>query len=117
MRIEDTIVPKILLVGTVETDIRKLTPRLELHGYSITEWTDRFDSLAQFAKRFADFDVVLVDISRDRREDWGILDALCALRIGAPMQPSIICASRTYRGPRMRMEVERRGARLVIYGR
>lgn len=109
--------PKILLVGTESAGARNLRPRLELQGYSVTECADTVNSLSQLANRVADFDVVLVDISRDRREDWEILDALCALRIGLPMQPSIICASRTYRGPRMRLQAEKRGARLVIYGR
>jgi CheY-like chemotaxis protein len=108
--------PKILLIGTEAEGARELAPRLERHGYSVREYAATINSVSQFANGFADFDVVLVDISRDRPEDWALLDALCALRIGAPMQPSIICASRAYRGPRMRLEVERRGARLVIYG-
>jgi CheY-like chemotaxis protein len=108
--------PKILLVGAATVDTKRLLPRLELHGYSVTECADTSNTLSQFVKRAAEFDVVLVDISRDRREDWGLLDALYALRISAPMPPAIICTSRTYR-PRLRLEVERRGARLVIYGR
>jgi CheY-like chemotaxis protein len=110
------VMAKILVVGSETEDTKRLLARLALHGYTITECADSVSGLSRFDKRVTDFDVVLFDISRDRPEDWEMLDTLSALRIGAPMQPSIICASRTYRGPRMRLEVERRGARLVTYG-
>ena len=107
---------KILLLGSEPADTKRLLPRLRLHGYSVTECAASLDALSSFAKSTTDFDVVLVDVTRDRPENWELLDALCALRIGVSAPPAIICTSRTYRGPRVRLEVERRGARLVTYG-
>jgi CheY-like chemotaxis protein len=107
---------KILLLGPEAGDAARLLPKLESHGYSVTECASSLNALSRFAKNAANFDVVLIDISRERQEDWKLLDTLCTLRIAAQKPPAIICTSRTYR-PRLRMEVERRGARLVIYGR
>jgi CheY-like chemotaxis protein len=108
---------KVLLFGLEGTDARKLAPRLALQGYSITECADRLDVLSRFEKRPVDCDVVLLDISYNRPKDWELLDVLCRLRAVDSLRPTIVCISRTYRGPQMRMEVERRGARLVVYGR
>ena len=107
---------KILLVDSGAEDTKRLLPWLKLHGYSVTEYTDGADGLSRLDKKLADFDVVLVDMSRNRREDWKMLDMLYTFRIASPISPAIICTSRAYRR-RLRMEVKRRGGRLVIYGR
>jgi hypothetical protein len=62
------------------------------------------------------FDVLIIDLSGDRPEEWEALDYICGLIGTYAYTPRILCLSMVYRGPRMKLKAERRGARFVYVG-
>jgi hypothetical protein len=56
---------------------------------------------------------VILDLSADSPEDWHALDQFRGLTGMNLPTPVILCVSRVYRGPRMRLEAERKGARFL----
>lgn len=96
-----------------ENHAEMLTRSLERHGHSVTRCRTDRDLLRYLAKHGERFEVVILDLSANRPGDWKALDQirrLCAMHV---TRPTVLCISRTYRGPRTKLDVERRGARLV----
>jgi len=59
------------------------------------------------------FDIVVLDMSLDRAIDWDTLDRVHRFVVMHAPRSMILCFSRIYRGPRMKLRAERKGARFI----
>ena len=64
--------------------------------------------------RSASFDVVVMDISSNKRSDWDALSRIRLETVNAARKPMILCISATDLGPEARLAVERKGGRFVL---
>ena len=71
------------------------------------------DATTVLKNRNEEFDVLILDLSANRPDDWQTLDQICRLTATKMPPQMILCFSTVFRGARMKLEVERRGARLV----
>jgi DNA-binding NtrC family response regulator len=85
---------------------------LERHDHRGRVATTVHDALMELAKKNAHYDVVIFDLSRNRPSDWQNLDHVIAITMRNP-GPMILCVSDFYHGPAMKLEIERKGGRLV----
>ena len=89
-----------------------LTSFLERHRHHARAVATVRDALPEFTKRDTPYDVVILDLSRNRQSDWQNLDCVLAATMRDP-GPKVLCLSDIYYGPTMKLAVERKGARLV----
>ncbi len=106
--------PRILLLDPDTTHARALALALERHRYSVAICSAKRDALNELKRDHACFDVMILDLSANRPEEWAVLDEIRQL---SGLSVAVLCLSEIYRGPRMKLEVERKGARLVVYDR
>jgi|GEM_PF-1827214 DNA-binding response OmpR family regulator len=104
---------RILLLDSNQTHARDLALALKRHRCSVTICASRRDAIIELKRNSAGFDVVILDLSANRPEDWATFDQIQKLTWMSVPTPMIVCFSTIYRGPKMNLEVERRGARFV----
>ncbi len=104
---------KVLLLDSDEGHAKELARWLEQHKHSVAVYSPNRDGLNKLRADDVDFDIVILYMSVDRRADWEILDQIRRIGEGRGPGPMILCASRTYRGPQIELEIEKKGARLV----
>ena len=104
---------KVLLIGSDEQRATALARVMEQQQHFVTVCAERRPALEELKANGGGFDVVILDLSADRREDWRVLDQICGRVAVKTSAPAILCYSLVYRGPRMRLEAERRGARFI----
>lgn len=104
---------RVLLIESDEQSALALASAMKQQRHIVTVCPIRRLAIEAMSIDGGDFDVVLLDLSLDRREDWEILDQLCRRIAGKSLPPEILCFSRVYRGTRMRLEAQRKGARFI----
>jgi ActR/RegA family two-component response regulator len=106
-------VARVLLVDSGECYVPELSRALERRGHTVTTRLQIDQLFVELGERATMFDIVLLDLSRDRKEDWKVLgQARRLLEMKAPA-PLILCFSHIYRGPQMRLRAEKDGGRFV----
>jgi len=98
---------KILLIDSDDRLAAELTDFLDPWKHRVIWCHNASAAIAQYRKRSASYDVIALNMSRNRQEDWKALDQL------SDAAPWILCFSTAYWGPQMQLAVERKGARLV----
>ena len=86
---------------------------LRQRGYTLTVVTTGEEAVSQLRQHPQDFDIAILDLSRDREEDWCALSNLHKALHETASAAVILGFSLVNRGTRMRLEAERRGARFV----
>ena len=104
---------RVLLLDDDEDHAELLALALHGGGYSVTMKTSAQHALVDIQRHRSDVDVVIVKSAFTRREDWNLLECICRMCGSDELGPSILCVSPLYSDPRIRLEVERRVARLV----
>lgn len=69
--------------------------------------------LVELGENKTEFEIVILDITRNRPSDWKLLDRIRELWMAAAERPDIFCVSQVYRGPAERIAIEQKGLRLV----
>jgi|ERR1700733_5668060 len=100
-----------LLILDFGDDRKPLIAALERH-HRVKAATTAQEALTQLEQNNRPYDVVLFDLSRNRRSDWEALDCLVT-GVRQNSGPMILCICDTYYGPEMKLEVEGKGGRLV----
>jgi DNA-binding NtrC family response regulator len=102
----------ILVVDADLDHASALSGALEEHRHQV-ETCESIDDLLGRLKKFGDFvDVIILVVFSNRPEDWETLDFIPQLTTGDTKR-KVLCLSRKYSGPQLRLAAERRGARLV----
>lgn len=104
---------RVLLIDSDEDHARALALFLERHRYAVTVCTSQGNAFRPSERNCAEFDVVILDMSANGPNDWKTFDQVRSLPRMTATRPMILCVSRVYRGPGMKLEIERKGARLV----
>lgn len=104
---------RVLLIDSDEDHARTLALFLERHRYAVTVSTSKGNAFRPLERNCEEFDVVILDMSANRPQDWRTFDQIRTLPRMTTVRPMILCLSRVYRGPGMKLEIERKGARLV----
>ena len=105
--------PRILLLSPDESSAEVLAAFLEQRHYHVTVHRERHSAGDGHAPHLDDFDVIVVDMTANRPEDWDRLDRACVGAERTASKPGILCLSRVYRGPQFELDIERRGGRLA----
>lgn len=104
---------RVLLIDSNESHARALRLFLERQHYSVTTCWRKIDAITELKRNAGDFDFLIIDLTADSREDWEILNRACKVKGPDGTRPGLVCTCRGYRGPGMRIQVERLGGRLV----
>jgi CheY-like chemotaxis protein len=104
---------RVLMVDHDKTHAAELRLALERHHFQVTQYADKEAVLRELRRNVAEFDVVMLDLSLHRAEDFELFDRVRQLLWAADHLALILCFSRVNLGPRMRLQIERRGGRLV----
>ena len=107
----DRLMARILLIDSDETHALALTSDLKLGRHSVTI-TPRMDRVLR-EEILTQFDAVIIDLTRNQQEEWRTLEWLCRQRMTQHTRTAVLCLSRVYRGPGMKLKIERMGARLI----
>jgi DNA-binding response OmpR family regulator len=110
--LEKLLVIRVLLIESDEQSASALASAMK-YRYFVALCAAKLRAIEAVDINGGDFDVVILDLSADRREDWGILEHLCRRVAGKAIAPAILCFSRVYKGARMRLEAQRKGARFI----
>jgi CheY-like chemotaxis protein len=107
-------VARVLLLDSDASDAHELAVYLEGQHFSVTVCRDSKDAVDVLKGDRNNFEVLVLDISRDRCEDWETLDSLRrVIKPGIP-GPGILCLAGPDNGPHVVLKAERKGARCVI---
>lgn len=60
------------------------------------------------------YDVVIIDLSANEQSDWETLDSIRRVTIADCSRPLVLCVSDRQLGPGVKLDVERKGGRLVV---
>jgi DNA-binding response OmpR family regulator len=104
---------RILLIDSDQNHASALRLFLERQRYSVSHCACRTDVVNELLRNASAFDFVVLDLTGERREAWEAFERLRRLTKFNWEKPDLICLCRGYRGPQLRMRVERLGARLV----
>jgi CheY-like chemotaxis protein len=105
---------RVLLLDSDESNAHELSVYLEGQHFSVKVCRDSKDAVDVLKRDQNDFEVLILDISRDRREDWEALDSLRRLiKPGIP-GPGMLCLTGPDNGADVVLKAERKGARCVI---
>jgi CheY-like chemotaxis protein len=102
----------ILIIYSDEIHAKTVASALESHARKLTMCANKRDALDHLESKLTPFDVIVFDFS-NRPEDWEFLRKVRALTIKSIRKPGILCLSKTYFGPDVKLQVERQGARLL----
>jgi DNA-binding response OmpR family regulator len=107
-------VARVLLLDSDKSDAHGLAAYLEGQHFSVKVCHDKKDAVDALKSDQNDFEVLILDISGDRREDWEALDSLRRLiKPGIP-GPGMLCLTGPDNGADVVLKAERKGARCVI---
>ncbi len=103
---------RVLIVDSDRLHGEALSIALRQRGYFV-----RLVSHQQVSARdtadILQYDVVMIDLTIDQEAHWRSLDRISAFIATTHARPGILCYSKTYRGPGMKLRAERKGARFV----
>lgn len=102
---------RIVLVGFNEAFGKELSQCLKNQHHATTVCA-RGDEA--WMKDFAtDLKLVMLNFTRNAPEDWEALKRISKAKTESAAGPMILCVANRYLGPKMELEIERRGARIV----
>ena len=111
---ETTAMARILLLSdTDSSDAAAIVSVLARHRHTLQVATNLQEVPLSLDGRDLPYDVVIVDLSRNRPSDWQNFDNILRVARVDPPKPMVLCVSSVYRGPSMKLEVERRGGRFA----
>jgi CheY-like chemotaxis protein len=103
---------RVLVLDSSESNVKTLVLALERRRYSVTVCTTAQDTINEL-KRGRGFDVIVIDLTTNRPEDWEAFDELRRIAWVGSHTPGIVCFSTVYRGPQVKLKVERKGGRFT----
>ena len=92
---------------------RELVSVLQTLHHPVTVLSIEPGEIASLERQLDRFDIVILDLSRDRPEDWDTLDLVHQFKVMHAPQTMILCFSVVYRGASTKRRAERKGARFV----
>jgi DNA-binding response OmpR family regulator len=101
------------LVDHDQTHAAELTLALRQQHFQITQKSNQHEALRELSCNAADFDVVMLDLSLNRAEDFELFDTVRRLLWVTDHPAKILCFSRMNLGAHVRLRIERKGGRLV----
>ena len=102
---------RILLIDSDPIHSQDCTDALKQQGHVVTTCpAEMFDPSR---RKVVGFDIAIVNLTAGRREEWRALDAACEFQATRTARPMILGVCTPYRGPRLKLNVERKGARFV----
>lgn len=105
----------ILLIDPDERLAAQLTEFLGSRQNKVTACRGVSEANTEFRANTASYDVIALNMSRNRQDDWKALEQVRELVQVTDAAPRIVCFSTTYWGPQMQLAVERKGGRLVYF--
>jgi CheY-like chemotaxis protein len=104
---------RILLLDSEPLRARELTQHLERRQHIVVVCATKRQLFETLKRHHKDFDIILLDLTADRSEDWTMLDQIHCIVCMDTSAPMILCVAEVYRGPDMKLKAERKGARFV----
>jgi DNA-binding response OmpR family regulator len=104
-------VARLLLIDSDERHAKALADALERHQHSVVASVSR-ESVPTLLKSGDDFDLVIFYASLNIDKDLRTLSEITRSQ-GSGMTPIVLYVARLYQGPRLRLEIERRGVRFI----
>jgi|SRR5579859_7876260 len=104
---------RVLLLDYDQAHATALTIALEQRKFQVTGCTTKQDTLRELRSHPSGFDVVMLDVSFNRPEDWELFDDVRGLIRENDRLVMVLCFSRVDLGPKPRLQIERKGGRLV----
>src|SRR5580704_17356594 len=101
---------RILLFDPDENHAKTVVSALEGSGHKVSVCASKHEAFNRV--RIAQFNVIILDFS-NRPEDWDFLGRVCSWTVASVPKPGILCLARSNWGPGVKLQVERKGARLV----
>ncbi len=104
---------KILLVNFDEERATRLAGFLRTERYEvcINSETEKFSQMLKW--HVCGIDLVILDASHREKYVRDLLTEIASYRARNGARPMVLCISRVYRGPRFRLDLERKGARFL----
>lgn len=103
---------RVLVIDPVERHAAALTLTLRQHHHAVTEMA--FPELPADLERVVTcFDILIVNLTMNRVEDWDLLRRVCQCNLMNRSAPKVLAVSTTYRGPEPRLRAERLGSRWI----
>lgn len=109
-------VANILFIDGDEALTSDVKNRLSASQHRVTTRLSASEAIAELRARHGGYEVIALNLSRNRAEDWKALDHLRETVSLMNAQPRIVCFSVAYHGPEMQLAVERMGGRFVYLG-
>jgi DNA-binding response OmpR family regulator len=103
----------ILLIDPNENHARELGDFLERQRFSVQICKHGTDGVNELRRKGTQFDIVIIEMTGDCRKAWEVFGHIRRHMGSKATTPGLICTCRGYRGPQMRMRVERLGAKLI----
>ncbi len=103
----------IVLIDSDERLSSELSDFLRRRQHTVTICRGASEVTEELRTNRAVHDVIALNMSRNRPEDWDVLQQIHEFIGGENAGPRILCFSTAYWGPRMQIAIERRGGRLV----
>ena len=103
---------RLLLFDPDERHAKTVVSALESQSHKLTVCASRRETLGHIKTKLAKFKVIILDFS-NRPDDWEFLDRVCRLTITCVPKPGLLCLARTNWGPHVRLQVERKGAKIL----
>lgn len=104
----------ILLVDPAQRFVNAFTSACQRRNDTVQAVSTLQEALSWLRRSSAVFDIVVLEFSANRPSNWEVLGAISEAIAMGPVRPVIICVSNRNWGPEVRLEVERKGARLVV---
>jgi DNA-binding response OmpR family regulator len=104
---------RILIINSDKAEALAYALKNHQHSVDIFIWSEA--SRKNLTKIIGDFDIVILYLNLDSSNELNVFKEIrkCC---GFEIFPTILCVARVYRGPWLRLEIERKGGR-VIYDR
>lgn len=106
----------ILLIDTDEVLCEELTKRFGPRNHNVTACHGVSEAVSKFLFERTCYDVIALNMSRNRQEDWKAFEEVCAFLQLRQEGPRFLCFSTVYWGPQMQLAIERKGGRFVYLG-
>jgi DNA-binding response OmpR family regulator len=103
----------ILLIDVRETLSSELVQFLRSRQHSVSVCPTVGAAIKDLRASRSSYDVVILNMSHNHGTDWKTLEEIHQFLQFNPIAPPILCLSTVYWGPRMQLDIERKGARFV----
>ena len=100
---------RILLIDPDEDHAQELAGNLRAARYLVERFAASTEALDRIEQRTVEFAAVIIALRRDHGESWTTLKQFATRNLHLP----IVCIARVYAGPKLRLDIEHLGARLV----